>query len=143
MKYYLDASALVKRFKPEPGYKTIRQILYGAAQGLHEAHSLDWARAEFGVALSRAGVPQAVTLQNLRVLRRVVVFQPIQPAILDAALNLIFQLKLHAADAAHLAACKRLECEAFATDDEHLTRDAVHQHLERQAIQLVNLQQLP
>jgi len=141
MKYYLDASALVKRFKPEKGQETVRKILHETSLGIHEAHSIYWVKAEFFVAMRRGGVSQRLARRDMRALSKVVFFDAILLDAIDDALNLIYELNLHAADAVHLAACKKLACESLVTDDEHLIKEDVRKYLERYSIQLVSLKE--
>jgi len=143
LKYYFDASALVKRFKPERGQATVRDILHHALLGEHEIHSIDWARAEFYVAMRRSNVPQKLAAKNLKTLAEVVEFDPLTRDTMDNALGLIYEFHLHAADAMHLSACTELSCDAMLTDDEHLVSKEVMEHLEKQAVKLVNLEENP
>ena len=141
MRYYFDASALVKRFKPERGQQTVRNVIHDASLGAHEIHSIYWAKAEFYVAMRRSNVPQKLAARNLRTLAKVVVFDPLTGHIIENALGLIYEFNLHAADAIHLAACTNLACEAMLTDDEHLTGENVKEYLERYAVRLINLEE--
>ena len=143
MRYYFDASALVKRFKPEKGQETVRKIIHEASLGAHEIHSAYWVKAEFYVAMRRGNVPQELAARNLRVLRRIILFDPVTSEIVDDALNLIYELNLHAADAVHLATCRKLGCEAILTDDEHMVGVSVGKHLGKNAIKLINLKENP
>ncbi|MEM3382225.1 MAG: type II toxin-antitoxin system VapC family toxin [Candidatus Bathyarchaeia archaeon] len=143
MKYYFDASALVKRFKPERGYETVRKTIYEASVGTHEIHSIYWVKAEFYVAMRRGNVPQKLAARNLRALGKIIIFNPVTSGIVDDALNLIYDLNLHAADAIHLASCINLACEAILTDDEHMLSEDVKTYLEKHAVKLVNLKENP
>jgi len=141
LRYYFDASALVKRFKPERGQQTVRNVIHDASLGAHEIHSIYWAKTEFYVAMRRSNVPQKLAARNLRTLAKVVVFDPLTGHIIENALGLIYEFNLHAADAIHLAACTNLACEAMLTDDEHLTGENVKEYLERYAVRLINLEE--
>jgi len=143
LRYYFDASALVKRFKPEKGQETVRKIIHEASLGAHEIHSIYWAKAEFYVAMRRGNVPQKLAARNLRALGRTILFNPVTSETVDDALNLIYELNLHAADAVHLATCTNLACEAILTDDEHMVGESVKKHLEKHAIKLINLKENP
>jgi len=143
LRYYFDASALVKRFKPEKGQETVRKIIHEASLGAHEIHSVYWAKVEFYVAMRRGNVPQELAARNLRVLGRIILFDPVTSEIVDDALNLIYELNLHAADAVHLATCRNLACEAILTDDEHMVGESVKKHLGKNAIKLINLKENP
>ncbi len=139
MRYYFDASALVKRFKPERGQETVREILQDAATGTHEIYSTYWSRTEFYVAMSRANVPQKLAAANLRTLGRIVNFSPLTSDQIDDALDIVYELNLHAADATHIAACRRLDCELLVSDDEHLLRQKTKEYLEKEGIASVAL----
>ena len=143
MRYYFDASALVKRFKPERGQQTVRNVIHDASLGAHEIHSIYWAKTEFYVAMRRSNVPQKLAARNLRTLAKVVVFEPLTGHIVENAIGLIYVFNLHAADAIHLAACTNLACETMLTDDEHLTGENVKEYLERYAVRLINLEESP
>jgi len=143
LRYYFDASALVKRFKPERGQETVRNVIHEASLGAHEIHSICWAKAEFYVAMRRSNVPQKLAVRNLRTLAEVVAFDQLTGQIVDYALSLIYEFNLHAADAIHLAACTNLACEAMLTDDEHLVGEDVKEHLEKHAVKLINLEENP
>ena len=143
MRYYFDASALVKRFKPERGQKTVKTVIHDASLGAHEIHSIYWAKAEFYVAMRRSNVPQKLAARNLRSLAEIVAFDPLTAHIVENALGLVYEFNLHAADAIHLAACTNLACEAMLTDDEHLVGGDVKEYLERHAVKLINLEENP
>jgi len=143
LRYYFDASALVKRFKPEKGQETVRQVIHEASLGVHEIHSIYWAKAEFYVAMRRGNVPQELAAKSLRALGRIILFNPVTSEIVDDALNLIYEFNLHAADAVHLATCTNLACEAILTDDGHMLGESVKKHLEKHAVELINLKENP
>lgn len=143
MRYYFDASALVKRFKPERGQETVREIMQDAAIGTHEIYSSYWSKTEFYVAMNRAEVPQKLAARNLRTLSRIVTFSPLTSDQIDDALNVVYELHLHAADATHIAASRSLDCEAIVSDDEHLLRRRTREYLENEGIALVALTEYP
>lgn len=96
---------------------------------------------KFYVAVRRGNVPQELAARNLRALGRIILFKPATSEIADDALNLIYELNLHAADAVHLATCRKLACEAVLTDDEHMVGESVKKHLGKHAIKLINLKE--
>lgn len=113
--------------------------MHDAAIGTHEIWSIYWSKAEFYVAMSRANVPQNLAARNLRALSRIVTFSPLTSDHIDYALDVVYELRLHAADATHIAACKKLNCDVIVSDDEHLLRQKTRDYLERQGIELVAL----
>jgi predicted nucleic acid-binding protein len=139
LRYYFDASALVKRFKAERGQDIVREIMQDAATGTHEIYSIYWSKTEFYVAMSRANVPQKLAATNLRTLSRIVTFSQLTSDQIDDALDVVYELHLHAADATHIAACRRLDCEVIVSDDEHLLRQKTRDYLEKEGIGLVAL----
>lgn len=110
-----------------------------ALVGIHELHSNYWSKAEFYVAMRRGNVPRKLASRNLTTIGNIVLFSPVTSDQIDDALNLIYELHLHAADATHIAACRKLGCEAMVSDDEHLTRPNTRDYLDKQGIKLVSL----
>ena len=142
-RHYFDASALVKRFKPERGQQTVTTILGEATNEFHQVHSTYWAKAEFTVAMKRSRVPLHLCTSNLIVLSKLVRFCPLTTEMIDDALRYIYEFSLHAADAVHIATCLNITCDTFVTDDQHLTRPTIRKHLDQHAVQLIDLAKVP
>jgi len=91
--------------------------------------------------MRHSNVHQKLAAKNLRTLGEIVEFYPLTTDTIGTALGLIHEFHLHAADAVHLPACTNLSCEAMLEDDEHIASKEVIEHLEKQAIKLVNLEE--
>jgi len=81
--------------------------------------------------------------RDLRALGRIILFNPVTSEIANDALNLTYEFNLHVADAFHLVARTNLGREAVLTDDEHMVEKSIKKPLEKHAIKLVDLKEIP
>lgn len=135
LKFYLDSSAIVKRYVTEPGTKAIDLIFDGAETGEHIVAFSLWNIGEvFGVLDERRGrgwlserkfaetvgmlSSELVRLMRLRVLEIV----PIFASILAEAWSIILDQHIYEADALQITACNHIHSDALLSSDENLVR---------------------
>jgi len=87
--------------------------------------SSEWSLIEFGVAMKKVGLTIDKTLERLVDARGIVQIEPIQSSWIIKALDYVFGLNLHSADAHHLAVAKLLGCEILVSCDEDLLKSKV------------------
>jgi hypothetical protein len=132
--YYLDTSALVKRYVEEPGSKIIDEIYRDAYRGVGKLGFSYWNIAEVAVVLDKyerkLGLDARKLLRNLlresstlSRLRRLVVVS-VSPLILRASLRLVLKHHIYVADALQLVSAKSIGDCTFVTGDRELARVA-------------------
>jgi len=87
--------------------------------------SSEWSLIEFGVAMKKVDLTIDKALERLVDARGIIQVEPIQSSWIVKALDYVFRLGLHSADAHHLAAAKLLGCEILVSCDEDLLNKKV------------------
>ena len=132
--YYMDTSALVKRYVEEPGSKIIDEIYRDAYRGVGNLGFSYWNIAVVAVVLDKyerkLGLDARKLLRNLLSesstlsrLRRLVVVS-VSPLILRASLRLVLKHHIYVADALQLVSAKSIGNCTFVTGDRELARVA-------------------
>ena len=128
--YYLDTSALVKRYVSEPGSEIVDRIFSSAYRGISIVSFSYWNIAEAAVVFDkyerRLGINAQRLLRSLlretktlTKLHRLIIIS-ISPSILRKAIGLILKHHIYVADALQVASAVRSECTSFVTGDKDL-----------------------
>ena len=139
-RYYLDTSALVKRYVEEPGSEVVDEVFSRAHAGevtivlsywnVGEA-AVVFDKYEKRVGLDAAGVLRTM-LRELRMLARArsAILVGVTPRILRRAVVLVLKHHVYVADALQVASAKRAGARRFLTGDEELAEVAEAEGLE-------------
>lgn len=125
MLIYLDASSVATVYNESEEFhadmkESVKIILENQPQ--HLFVSSEWSLIEFGVAMKKVGLTIDKTLERLVDARGIVQIEPIQSSWIIKAVDYVFGLNLHSADAHHLAAAKLLGCEILVSCDKDLLK---------------------
>jgi len=132
--YYLDTSALVKRYVAEPGSDVVDKIFARSYRGLSKLSFSHWNIAEAAVVFDkyekRLGLNARGLLLNLLRevktlvrLRRLILVN-ISPKILRDAVRLVLKHHIYVADALQLASATKVGSNVIVTGDKYLARIA-------------------
>lgn len=138
--YYLDTSALVKRYVEEPGSETVDRIYSEAYRGVAVVAFSYWNIAEAAVVFDKykrrlgldAGSLLKTLLREVKTLSRLnrVVVVGISPSILKSAVKLVLNHHIYVADAIQIASAHRSGSSRFVTGDKALATVAEVEGLE-------------
>jgi len=132
--YYLDTSALVKRYLDEPGSSTVDALFDSAHKGMATLALSYWNLAEASVVFDkyerRIGVKARALLRmmlgELRVLARMqsAVVVGVSPKLLRESIRLVLEHHIYVADALQIATAKKAQATVFVTGDKGLAEIA-------------------
>ncbi len=132
--YYLDTSALVKRYVAESGSDIVDKIFEDAYKGIQTISFSYWNIAEAAVVFDkyerRLGIKAKVLLRNL--LREIktlytlhkIVIVGITPSILRMSIELVFKHHIYVADALQIVSATTSKSTVFVTGDKSLAKIA-------------------
>uniref|UniRef100_A0A7J3X843 PIN domain-containing protein n=1 Tax=Thermofilum pendens TaxID=2269 RepID=A0A7J3X843_THEPE len=137
--YYLDTSALVKRYVEEPGSRVVDEIYRSAYKGVAVLAFSYWNIAEAAAVFDKyerkLGLEARELLRNLlresatlSRLRRLVLVS-VSPSLLQASVKLVLKHHIYVADALQVASAKSLNSYRFVTGDRDLARVAENEGL--------------
>ena len=134
-KFYLDSSAIVKRYVSEPGTKAIDLIFDGAEGGEHIIAFSLWNLGEvFGVLderlrrgwLSEREFTQTLGMLSNEVIRlmrlRALEIVPVFASTLVEAWGIILDQHVYESDALQITTCRHTRSDALLSSDENLVR---------------------
>ncbi len=132
--YYLDTSALVKRYVSEPGSNAVDSIFSKCYRGLIKISFSYWNMAEAAVVFDkyerRLGLNAKELLRNLlremetlAKLHRLRVVE-ISPRILKETIKLVLKYHVYVADALQMASAIKAKSNIFVTGDKDLAKIA-------------------
>jgi predicted nucleic acid-binding protein len=132
--YYLDTSALVKRYVSEPGSNVVDNIFSGCYRGVGKISFSYWNVAEAAVVFDkyerRLGLNARELLRNLlremKTLTRLhrLIIVEISPRILKETVKLVLKHHIYVADALQIATALKVKGSVFVTGDRDLARIA-------------------
>ena len=125
---YLDASAVATLYNQAEKFHTqmkesVKLVLENRYK--YSFASSEWSLIEFGVAMKRMGLTIDKTLERLTDVREIAQIEPMQSSWISKALNFVYKLNLHSADAQHLAAAILLGCKVLVSCDKDLLNENV------------------
>ena len=138
--YYLDTSALVKRYVVEPGSEAIDMIFRDAYRGLAVISCSSWNIAEAAVVFNKYGrilgldvkeltrnmMRELKTLSRLHMLRVI----GITPTLIRNSIQLVFKHHIYIADALQITSAKTINSSKFLTGDKKLAKIAEEEGLQ-------------
>ncbi len=138
--YYLDTSALVKRYVNEPGSEIVDEIYTKAYRGVAVIAASYWNMAEAAVVFDKyerrrglsarrllgALLRESRTLAGLLRLKLV----PISPALIRETTELVLKHHMYSADALQIASARYANCKYLVTADSRLAEAAATENLE-------------
>lgn len=132
--YYLDTSALVKRYVTEPGSSTVDEIFTKSYRGMSRLSFSYWniaeAAAVFDKYEKKLGLDAKKLLTNLlreaKTLARLhrLILVDVSPRVLRQAIRLVLKHHIYVADALQLASAARIGSRVIVTGDKLLARIA-------------------
>jgi len=128
--YYLDTSALVKRYVEEPGSETVDGIYEDAYRGIKALSFSYWNIAEavavfdkyarkLGLDAKRMVRDMLRESMTLSRLHRLVVVS-VSPPVLRASIELVLKHHIYVADALQIASAKKVDSSTVVTGDREL-----------------------
>lgn len=139
-RYYLDTSALVKRYVKEPGSEVVDEVFMRAHAGEASIALSYWNIGEAAVVFDkyerRTGLDATAIfhtmLRELRMLARAryAILVGVTPRILRESIILVLKHHVYIADALQVTSAKRAKARKFLTGDEELARVARAEGLE-------------
>lgn len=137
--YYLDTSALVKRYVTEPGSDLVDRVFRDAYRGAATVALSHWNLAEAAVVFDRYGRrlgldARAVLRSMLRELRTLARLQGarvigVTPPLLRASINIVMRSHVYVADALQVASARGVSADEFLTGDRALAEVASREGL--------------
>ncbi len=138
--YYLDTSALVKRYVKEPGSEVVDGIYTKAYRGVAVIATSYWNITEAAVVFDkyeRRGVPSArhlleALLRESRILAGLLRLKlvPVSPTLIHETAELVLKHHIYSADALQIASAHHANCKHLVTADTRLAKAAVAENLE-------------
>ena len=138
--YYLDTSALVKRYVKEPGSEVVDGIYTKAYRGVAVIVASYWNITEAVVVFDkyeRRGGPSArhlleFLLRESRTLAGLLRLKlvPISPTLIHETTNLVLKHHIYSADALQIASARHANCKHLVTADKRLAEAAAAENLE-------------
>lgn len=138
--YYLDTSALVKRYVVEPGSEMVDVIFRDAYRGLAVLALSYWNIAEVAVVFDKysrlLGLDKRSLMRSmLREMKTLSEFQKLRvigitPMLLRKSIQLVFKHHIYVADALQIASAKAIGSSKFLTGDKKLAKIAEQEGLE-------------
>ncbi len=138
-RYYLDTSAIVKRYVEEPGSQIVDQIYENAYKEKIIITFSYWNVAEAALVFDkyerRTGVnarrifkDMLRETRNLTKTNRAIILY-VSPRILRETVKIMFKHHVYVADALQLASARKIEAKTFVTGDKELVNIAVLENL--------------
>ena len=138
-RYYLDTSAIVKRYVEEPGSQIVDQIYENAYKEKIIITFSYWNVAEAALVFDkyerRTGVnarrifkDMLRETRNLTKTNRAIILY-VSPRILRETVKIMFKHHVYVADALQLASARKIEAKTFVTGDKELANIAVLENL--------------
>ncbi|MGB9729604.1 MAG: type II toxin-antitoxin system VapC family toxin [Thermoprotei archaeon] len=138
--YYLDTSAIVKRYVVEHGSEVVDEVFRDAYRGLAVASFSYWNIAEVAVVFDKYGkilglntreltrnmLREIKTLNRLQKLRVV----GITPTLIKNSIQLVFKHHIYVADALQIVSAKTVGSSKFLTGDKKLAKIAEQEGLQ-------------
>jgi predicted nucleic acid-binding protein len=138
--YYLDTSALVKRYVVEPGSEVIDMIFRDAYRSLAVVSCSSWNIAEAAVVFDKYGRILGLSvrelmrnmLRELRILSRLHMLRivGITPRLIRDSIQLVFKYHIYVADALQITSAKTINSSKFLTGDKKLAKIAEQEGLQ-------------
>ncbi len=138
-RYYLDTSAIVKRYVEEPGSRVIDQIYENAYKEKIVITFSYWNIAEAALVFDkyerRAGINARRIFKDMlretrsltKTNRAIIVY--VSPRILRETVKIMFRHHVYVADALQLASARKIEAKIFVTGDKELANIAILEKL--------------
>ncbi len=138
--YYLDTSALVKRYVSEPGSGEVDDIFSRCYRGLSKISFSYWNIAEASVVFDKYGMRLGLNTRKLMLnllrevktltkLRRLMIVE-VSPRVLRETIKFILKYHIYVADAIQIASAIKVGSRIFVTGDKDLARVAEAEKLE-------------
>ena len=138
--YYLDTSALVKRYVVEPGSEVVDTVFRDAYRGLAVVSCSSWNIAEAAVVFDKYGRILGLNvrelmrsmMRELRILSRLHMLRVIgiTPTLIRNSIQLVFKHHIYVADALQITSAKTLNSSKFLTGDKKLAKIAEQEGLQ-------------
>jgi predicted nucleic acid-binding protein len=141
--FYLDSSAIVKRYIEEPGSPTIRKLYLKSYSGEAVLAQSIWNIGEVLGAFDRARNLGRISEDQYRVARKRFLLEtrrmmrlgsmlivPIRTGILRESWKLVEKHHIYAADALQIASARHANSTRFLTRDKHLHRVALKENMD-------------
>ncbi len=138
--YYLDTSALVKRYVVEPGSEAVDMVFRDAYRGLAVVSCSSWNIAEAAVVFEKysrilgLNVRELMRsmMRELRILSRLHMLRVIgiTPTLIRNSIQLVFKHHIYVADALQITSAKTLNSSKFLTGDKKLAKIAEQEGLQ-------------
>ena len=138
--YYLDTSALVKRYVLEPGSEVVDMIFRDAYRGLAMISCSSWNIAEAALVFDKYGRILGLNtrelmrnmMRELRILSRLHMLRLIgvTPTIIRNSIQLIYKHHIYVADALQVSSAKTINSSKFLTGDKKLAKIAEQEGLQ-------------
>ncbi len=138
--YYLDTSAVVKRYVAEPGSEVVDEVFKNAYRGSVVLAFSYWNIAEAAVVFDKysriLGLDARELMKNM--LREVKTLSRLQklkvvgitPALIKSSMQLVFKHHIYVADALQIASAKTIGSSKFLTGDKKLIEVAEQENLQ-------------
>ncbi len=138
--YYLDTSAIVKRYVAEPGSEVVDEVFRDAYRGSAVIAFSSWNIAEVAVVFDKysriLGLNARGLLKNMmremRMLSRLHMLRVvgITPRLIRDSIQLVFKYHVYVADALQIASAKAINSTKFLTGDKRLAEIAEQEGLQ-------------
>ncbi len=138
--YYLDTSAIVKRYVTEPGSEVLDEVFRDAYRGSAVISFSSWNIAEVAVVFDKysriLGLNARGLLKNMmremRMLSRLHMLRVvgITPRLIRDSIQLVFKYHVYVADALQIASAKAINSTKFLTGDKRLAEIAEQEGLQ-------------
>ena len=138
--YYLDTSALVKRYVSEPGSREVDDIFSRCYRGISKISFSYWNIAEASVVFDKYGLRLGLNTRELMLnllreiktltkLRRLMIVE-VSPRVLKETIKFTLKYHIYVADAIQIASAIKVGSRVFVTGDKDLARVAEAEKLE-------------
>ena len=138
--YYLDTSALVKRYVKEPGSEVVDGIYTKAYRGLAVIAASYWNITEAAVVFDKYGRRLGLSARHLmeallresRTLARLLRLKlvPVSSTLIHETIDLVLKHHIYSADALQIASARHANCKYLVTADKRLAEAAAAENLE-------------
>ncbi|MCX8183311.1 MAG: type II toxin-antitoxin system VapC family toxin [Crenarchaeota archaeon] len=139
-RYYLDTSAIVKRYVEEYGSRTVDDLFNKAHKGSVTIVFSYWNVGEAAVVFDKYGEKLGLEstgvfrmmLRELRMLLRTrsAILVNVTPKIIRESVKLVFNHHLYVADAVQIVSAKQMDARMFVTGDARLAEASMAEGLE-------------
>ncbi|MDK6028912.1 type II toxin-antitoxin system VapC family toxin [Ignisphaera sp. 4213-co] len=138
--YYLDTSAMVKRYVVEPGSEVVDEVFKNAYRGLATLSFSYWNIAEAAVVFDKYSKILGLNAKELmkNMLREIKTLNRLQklkvigitPTLIRNSIQLVFKHHIYVADALQIVSAKTVESNKFLTGDKKLAKIAEQEGLQ-------------